>query len=481
MSELHHAVSSGNIPNYIRALMKPNINIDAQDDQGRTALHIACEKGSIRFAKYLMRLKKASMDVKDKKGRTPLQCTPKDKLVEMSVLFSQAEAKKLSREKKADGTRTLEKRYDEEEDEAEEAAVVSPSTMMKVVICIAIPLLFLLFVNGLWFAMKFIMITFGFYFISLAYFVSEVAVKPPWYAHGRREDGLIMKRCPDYWLEYISDPLTDFDLPFEDVEFKSTGGYTLRGWHVPGAGGARKVGVVLVHGGGRDRRAWLRHVPFLHAAGFGCLLFDLREHGLSDGKMRGFTFGLSERYDVVAATNTMRHRLHYGKICAMGTSVGGCSVLMAAAIEKGIDGVIAENAITTCSRLLKQQLTEQVGGYVSIRGQGIFSTFKQVCSFWLNVRVGNKPSKNCQSFHCIDLISPRPVLLMHGTNDSIVPHRHSEILFERAKEPKELFLVEGAFHCGLYNTKPEEYELRVLSFLRHLDELPTLEEKLKAE
>ncbi len=102
-----------------------------------------------------------------------------------------------------------------------------------------------------------------------------------------------------------ADPLQDFQLPFEEIEFRNADGMTLRGWWVPGLDPNPDLAVVRVvacvrwqgggpltrptlqvfcHGGGRDRRAWLRHVPIFHRAGLPCLLFDLREHGAGAGR-----------------------------------------------------------------------------------------------------------------------------------------------------------------------------------------------------
>ncbi|EPY32535.1 hypothetical protein AGDE_08598 [Angomonas deanei] len=359
--------------------------------------------------------------------------------------------------------------------------VVSPDTMRKTVLCLVLPFLFLIFCNGFFFAAKFIVISMSFYYVSLAYFVSEIAIRPPWYHHQPGAKQLVMKGNPDYWQGWVNDPKTDFNIDYEEVSFESTDNYTLRGWYVPAKEtNKREVGIVLVHGGGRDRRTWERHIPFLHKAGYGCLLFDFREHGLSDGNMRGFTFGIKERFDVISAVQVMETRFGYSKICAMGTSVGGASVIMAAAIDKSIDIVIAENAITTSATLLDQQIVMFLGGYFSQKPYSLFlfKLFRKCATFWLNVRIGNKPSKHCQALHCIQNVAPRPILIMHGTADTIVPVKHSQLLFEAAQEPKELYLCENAFHCGLYNTSPEEYEEKVLSFL---DKYSPLQEESKKD
>ena len=40
----------------------------------------------------------------------------------------------------------------------------------------------------------------------------------------------------------------------------------------------------------------------------------------------------------------------------------------------------------------------------------------------------------------------KPILLIHGTNDAILPHQASEIIYEKAKEPKRMVLMENGGH-----------------------------------
>jgi fermentation-respiration switch protein FrsA (DUF1100 family) len=43
-------------------------------------------------------------------------------------------------------------------------------------------------------------------------------------------------------------------------------------------------------------------------------------------------------------------------------------------------------------------------------------------------------------------IAPRPLLLVHGSADETVPVDHAHQLYERAGEPKELAIIDGAGH-----------------------------------
>ena len=55
-------------------------------------------------------------------------------------------------------------------------------------------------------------------------------------------------------------------------------------------------------------------------------------------------------------------------------------------------------------------------------------------------------------------VAPRPLLLIHGTADAVLPDECSRLIFERAGEPKTLKLFPGADH-GLTQVGPEVHEL----------------------
>lgn len=55
-------------------------------------------------------------------------------------------------------------------------------------------------------------------------------------------------------------------------------------------------------------------------------------------------------------------------------------------------------------------------------------------------------------------LAPRPLLLIHGTADTILPEESSRLIFERAGEPKILKLFPGADH-GLTQVGEQVHEL----------------------
>lgn len=115
--------------------------------------------------------------------------------------------------------------------------------------------------------------------------VAKNILHPPFLRTTTPEEGLHQDRamiCP-YWPEESILGPAAMGIDFKDVEICTPSGCTLHGWMIPAKNGSSNRNTILImsHGAGRDRRAWLRHCPFLIEAGYSCLMFDFRNHGTS--------------------------------------------------------------------------------------------------------------------------------------------------------------------------------------------------------
>jgi fermentation-respiration switch protein FrsA (DUF1100 family) len=68
----------------------------------------------------------------------------------------------------------------------------------------------------------------------------------------------------------------------------------------------------------------------------------------------------------------------------------------------------------------------------------------------------------------IDQISPIPILLIHCTQDSYVSYHHSKLLYEKAKEPKNLWIIEGCKHLQLFTDEQfkHKYQQKLVQFFK---------------
>ena len=290
-------------------------------------------------------------------------------------------------------------------------------------------------------------------FAAIIWLGSNFALRPPWYEHRTPEQGLLP--ATDFmklWNWVADDPLAGLGLAFEEVEFPAVDGSTLRGWWIPAAAPA-KAAVVAVHGAGGDRREFLRHTPLLHRAGYAVLLFDCREQGISDGEARGVSLGIREHEDVSSAVDYVLGSRAMQRVAVLGSSQGGASVLLAAAADPRIDAVIAENPFTSIHALIMDNSMEPT----------LPRPLLAAISFVTRLRLGGLDASD--PIEVVGRIAPRPLLLMHGDADRVIPLQHSRELFARAGEPKQLWVAEGAHHAALFNAHPDEWTARVLDFL----------------
>ena len=75
--------------------------------------------------------------------------------------------------------------------------------------------------------------------------------------------------------------------------------------------------------------------------------------------------------------------------------------------------------------------------------------FKSWADKRLNAALDSRFMINASSY--VHLISPRPILIIKGSK--AISGRMSDAAFSKAQDPKELFIIEGAHHFDLYDSK----------------------------
>lgn len=249
----------------------------------------------------------------------------------------------------------------------------------------------------------------------------------------------------------------DIGLAYSDVRFTTDDGYTLAGWLIP-AERETTAAVILLHGFSWHRLPWLPdYVPWLQPH-YNLLLFDFRGHGESDEAP--ITLGTAERRDVTAAVRFMENR-GYGPIALMGISMGG-AVAVAAAPDLPVAAVVADAAFGRVENPIANRMHEMGYPLARIGARLIVAAASLRTRTWLRDPIQR-----------VAQIAPRGLLLVAPQEDQLVSWTESRALYEKAAEPKELFVVPGAAHSDAHAVAGPEYERRVLDFLaRQLDGEP---------
>jgi uncharacterized protein len=243
----------------------------------------------------------------------------------------------------------------------------------------------------------------------------------------------------------------------EDFVVRAPDGAELRGWKVrpPAPNGDW---MLLYHGVSDNRTGILGHAEFLLRHGYSVVMMDSRAHGASGGDVA--TYGWKERYDSVTIIDALYASENVKHLDALGVSMGGAIALQSAAIEPRIEGVIAEDPFAD----LREVSYDYAGLHVSpLLGETLFRPASITAMAALGRAGGFDPNDVSPEEAVIERAFP--VLLICGTRDRTIPCRHAERIYDVARGPKDLWIVDGAEHASALGRAPAEYEQRVIQFL----------------
>lgn len=242
-------------------------------------------------------------------------------------------------------------------------------------------------------------------------------------------------------------------LEYDDVTLATHDGVRLAAWYIPSSGGAA---VVLRHGAGSTRSDVLDEAAVLARRGFGVLLVDARGHGDSGG--RAMDFGWSGDADIGAATRFLSERddVDPDGIGVVGMSMGGEEAIGAAAADPRIRAVVAEGA-TGRTAADKAWLSERYG----IRGLAQEQLEKLQYGLTDLLTSASPPAA---LRHAVARSSGTRFLLVTAGDR---PDEAYAAAYIAGGDPSraEIWTVPGAGHTGGLETRPEEWERRVITFL----------------
>src|SRR5215471_5798425 len=280
--------------------------------------------------------------------------------------------------------------------------------------------------------------------------------------------------------DLIHEADTSFDVTHsqrEEFNVRASDGVMLRGWKVtpPSPNGNW---VLLFHGVADNRVGVIGQSEFLLRAGYGVVMMDARAHGASDGPIA--TYGWLERNDTRSVIDALLASYvdpclsiqwsgppppgYCGRkgpkhIFALGESMGAGIALQSAAADPRIEAVVAESSFAN--------LREAACDYAGLRkspllGKSLLSPFS-----WTLLSRGEKLTGiPLAEVSPVKAVASRafPVLLICDEKDEALPCRHTQMIYEAARGPKQLWVVPGAFHTAALGFQPEEFKRRALSF-----------------
>lgn len=225
---------------------------------------------------------------------------------------------------------------------------------------------------------------------------------------------------------------------YEEVRFNSADGTDLHGWFMPARGGMAKGTIVFSHGNAGSIGHHLGFVMWLVEANFNVMLYDYRGFGKSAGTVdrRGMLDDVKAAFDYVAK----RDDVDPERLVSMGHSLGGAKSITALAEGpvRGLRAVIIDGAFASY-----QAMARVFAGQL---GAGL------VTDEWAPKDFVNR-------------LAPVPLLVVHGSDDEVVPFSQGKMLYDNASPPKTLFEVKNGRHGDALARDQGAYRRKLIEWL----------------
>jgi fermentation-respiration switch protein FrsA (DUF1100 family) len=223
----------------------------------------------------------------------------------------------------------------------------------------------------------------------------------------------------------------DFGVPFEPITIDTVDGEHLRGWVMRAP--APRANIVYFHGNGANLSNWSPILAGIVQRGYSVVAFDYRGYGQSTGHPT--ERGLYKDIDAVLKQAWIGESRSVPTIY-WGRSLGAAMAAYAATVRPP-DGLIFES------------------GFASARAAVRGSVVLLVLSFFSSYRFPAAEFANR---------AERPVLVMHGNRDTVIPFALGRELFDRLTVPKQFVVIEGGDHNDAVPRDAQAYWTAVARF-----------------
>ncbi len=208
----------------------------------------------------------------------------------------------------------------------------------------------------------------------------------------------------------------DIGLEYKEVHFSAQEGISLHGWFIPAY--EKDLVVLFCHGNAGNISHRMETIEVIHNLGLSVFIFDYRGFGQSQG-----TPSEQGTYkDIQAAWEYLvqKEQIPPEKILLWGRSLGG-PIAAYMAKKKQSCGLILESTFTSIPEMAKKVYP--------------FLPVKRVVRF-------NYPTRKfLPEISC-------PLLIIHSTEDELVPYHFGRELFDAAREPKRFLQIRGGHNEG---------------------------------
>ncbi|MER2623049.1 MAG: alpha/beta fold hydrolase [Accumulibacter sp.] len=221
-------------------------------------------------------------------------------------------------------------------------------------------------------------------------------------------------------------------LPWRAVQISTLRGKSLFGWFIPAGKGAPALAVL--HGWGGNAEMMLPLARPLHAADYTLLFFDARSHGRSDGDSFASLPRFAEDLDHAVDWLRAQAEVDSSRVGVVGHSVGAGAALLLASRRHDLAAAVSLAAFSHPVGIMRRWLQFKRIPYWPL-GIYILYYVQRVIGYRFD---DIAPSHTIRTTNC-------PVLLVHGTEDVMVPVSEAQEVYANRRDDRvRLLLMPGS-------------------------------------
>ena len=240
-------------------------------------------------------------------------------------------------------------------------------------------------------------------------------------------------------------------LAYQDVIITTEDNINIHGWLLP-AQGKMKGSIYFLHGNAENISTHIESVWWLPAKGYQVFMIDYRGFGKSEGvpDLPDVFLDINAGFQWLLQHSKNKPVFLLGQ--SLGASLGIYFVATNPDAQQYLSAVISDSAFTDYYEIVRHATASA------------WPTWPlQHLTAWFMDYPYNP-------IEVIDQISPIPLLLIHGENDTIIPVDHCSLLFAKAGQPTKMLKTAGGH---IQSFSDPENRLFILDFLNHNRRLDT--------
>ena len=248
-------------------------------------------------------------------------------------------------------------------------------------------------------------------------------------------------------------PLPELLGTSREIALHRIGARPLLGWLAPAT--PQKAAVVLVCPNCVDAQAIVGYFRVIRSAGYGALILDYTTVPARNNQRQGrrYGFGWEERRDVLDAVAALRLR-RVLRVAVLGVSAGAAAALFAGSEGAPIAAIISDSSYADVSTLLRR-----------IPPLDSLNPLFDRTVLWEFGLMEGRAIEDIAPARAAARLDGRPLMVINGADDPLVPPADARRIFTAAHGPKELWIVPDAGHAAALAADPAQYTRRVGAFL----------------